>query len=122
MTFHTCLKCNQIYITPDDGDSNLMCCGQNVEPVMALNSSDEDSDHKFLIRKTGNFVTITVGLNHPMVDVHHIKFICLETTRGFQYQALPSHQEAKASFILALGEDIVNVYSYCSIHGLWGLK
>jgi superoxide reductase len=122
MKFYTCLKCNQIYITPEDDVSNLMCCDQNVQPVMSTPASGEDPDHTPLIRKTGNFITVTIGLNHPMVDVHRIKFICLETNCGFQYRAMPLHQVAKVTFILALDENMINVYSYCSVHGLRSLN
>jgi desulfoferrodoxin (superoxide reductase-like protein) len=40
-------------------------------------------------------------------------------TYFFQYKRLKPNQEAKADFILAIGEEIVNVFCYCNLHGLW---
>lgn len=122
MTFYTCPNCNQTYIKLGHDDVELTCCGQKVETVLCSRTHADDQDHVPIIRKTGNFVTITIGESHPMVDVHRIEFICLETNRGFQYRSLDYNKEAKAEFILGMEEEIVNVYTYCNVHFLWSLK
>ncbi|MFW5895027.1 MAG: desulfoferrodoxin family protein [Bacillota bacterium] len=104
-----------------DNNHPPACCDEPMDEL-EHNKAEEATDPHFpKIRKTGNFVTISVGDDHPMVDVHHIAMIFMETNQGFQYKDLSDQSEAKADFILAKGESIVNVYVYCNVHQLWTL-
>ena len=57
----------------------------------------------------------------PMVDVHHIQWLLVETETGGQLHTLAPGQAPKAVFELG-GEKPVAVYNYCNLHGLWMTK
>ena len=68
----------------------------------------------------GNVVTVKVGaVEHPMLDVHYIQWIVLQTNQGNYIKNLVPGQAPQASFILADGEQAVAAYEYCNLHGLW---
>ena len=60
-------------------------------------------------------------LEHPMVDVHHIQWLFVETENGGQLRYLAPGQAPKAVFELG-SEKPVAVYAYCNLHGLWMTK
>ena len=57
----------------------------------------------------------------PMVVVHHIQWLFVETENGGQLRALAPGQAPKAVFELG-SEKPVAVYAYCNLHGLWMTK
>ena len=68
---------------------------------------------------SGSTLTVTVGaVEHPMVDVHHIQWLFVETENGGQLRYLTPGQAPKAVFELG-GEKPVAVYAYCNLHSLW---
>ena len=56
---------------------------------------------------------------HPMLEVHYIQWIALETTEGIQIKKLKPETKPEAVFALADGEKPVAAYEYCNLHGLW---
>lgn len=121
MKFYRCSNCDQLHMNLIDNNSQMMCCDTQTEEVIENSIEDEYENHKPLVRKVGNFVTISLNNNHPMIDVHHIDFIFLETNQGFQYKKVSTNSVAKVDFILAKEEEIVNVYVYCNLHSLYKL-
>ena len=74
--------------------------------------------HVPVIEQRGDHVTIRVGsAEHPMLDVHYIEWIILETAAGFQKKDLKPGQKPEADF--AVTEPVVAAYEYCNLHGLW---
>lgn len=66
----------------------------------------------------GNLVKVTVGsIPHPMTPEHHIEYVTLETNKGTYRKLLKD--SPTITFRLEDGETIINVYSYCNLHGLW---
>ena len=75
--------------------------------------------HVPVIEVKGDKAIVTVGsVLHPMLDVHYIEWIILETTRGVYKVDLKPSQEPKAEFNLA-DEKIIAAYELCNLHGLW---
>lgn len=73
-----------------------------------------------VFKKNKNRVDVCVGeVLHPMQDVHFIEWISIETNKGFQIKYLNPNEEPKASFLLLEDEELLNVYAYCNLHGLW---
>jgi len=101
-----------------DCDNRITCCDGVSEEFDKGNDPEECKNHQPMIHKIGNFVTIHVD-NHPMLDVHHILFIFLETNQGFQFKDVSRELVAKADFILAKAEEIVdvNVFSTFTFYG-----
>jgi|SRR5690554_4908406 len=123
MKFYLCNNCNQVHIKVIDNDIVGSCCDEKLQEIIPNFAETEKSIHMPRIRQTGNFVKIIVGEDeHPMVDIHYISFILLETNLGVQYKRLDKKSSPSADFIIANNEEIVNVYIYCTLHSLWSLN
>ena len=73
-----------------------------------------------MIAQPGNMVKVTVGsVEHPMMENHHIEWILLETSQGFQKKDLDPAGKPEAVFALAEGETAVAAYESCNLHGIW---
>lgn len=60
---------------------------------------------------------VTGSVPHPMLDVHYIEWIVLETATGYQKKELRPGAAPEASF--AVTEPVIAAYEYCNLHGLW---
>lgn len=68
----------------------------------------------------GNRVSVQIGETiHPMMEAHYIEWILIETKKGTQRRNLTPSDEPKASFLLEADDELVAVYAYCTLHGLW---
>ncbi len=50
---------------------------------------------------------------------HYIEWITLETKNGNQRVHLSPEDKPEASFLLSEGDEVIGVYAYCNLHGLW---
>lgn len=74
--------------------------------------------HVPVIEHHSDSVLVKVGsVPHPMLDVHWIEWIVLETATGYQKKELKPGDAPEASF--AVTEPVVAAYEYCNLHGLW---
>ena len=65
-------------------------------------------------------VTVTVGsVEHPMLDEHYIEWIAIRTKNGNQRKILKPGDAPKAEFAILDGDEVLEVYEYCNLHGLW---
>lgn len=120
MNFYYCESCQQISFHIVDKDHHITCCDEEMRLLIPNEDKEEHKDHHINLRKVGNFLSITIGDAHQMIDVHHIEFIVLETNQGMQIKKISDM--AQASFILDHLEDIISVYAYCNLHGLFKLS
>lgn len=84
------------------------------------NTSDGATEkHVPVATVTGKKVHVEIGsILHPMIDVHFIEWIAVETDKGFHIKFLKPGQQPIADFAL-VNERALTVYEYCNIHGLW---
>lgn len=76
--------------------------------------------HVPVVECKGNNVNVQVGsVEHPMLDVHYIVFVLLETNKGVQVRYLNPGEKPCTTFALTEGEKPLAVYEYCNLHGLW---
>ncbi len=88
------------------------------EPVTPNTTDGAHEKHVPVIEQHGDFVTVKVGsVEHPMLDVHYIEWIVLETATGYQKHDLKPGEKPEAHF--AVTEPVVAAYEYCNLHGLW---
>ena len=88
------------------------------EPVTPNTTDGAYEKHVPVIEQHGDFVTVKVGsVEHPMMDVHYIEWIVLETATGYQKHDLKPGEKPEAHF--AVTEPVVAAYEYCNLHGLW---
>ena len=120
MKFYLCETCGNIITFATDAGVPVMCCGKKMEPI-APNSTDAAGEkHVPVVKKQDRTVTVDVGsVRHPMEDKHHIGWICLETSAGYQMQRLAHDAPPIAAFALSPGEKALRAYAYCNLHGLW---
>ena len=76
--------------------------------------------HVPVIEHHGDSVLVKVGsVAHPMLDVHWIEWITLESKEGVQTKHLVAGQKPYAEFVLSESDEPIAVYEYCNLHGLW---
>lgn len=120
MKFYHCTHCESMIVYFEKSACDARCCG---EPMVELEPNTTDAakeKHVPVAVYDGHSVTVTVGsVAHPMTEAHHIAWVVLETSEGYQKKDLPVDGAPACSFALASGEKPLNVYAYCNLHGLW---
>ena len=102
------------------GKCNPSCCGEAMEEIIPGTVEASREKHIPVIEQTGNIVKVTVGeVLHPMMDVHYIEWISIRTNLGNQRKALQPNDATTASFALLDGEELIEAFAYCNLHGLW---
>ena len=89
--------------------------------LLTANTTDAAGEkHVPVIAVDGKTVTVTVGaVEHPMLDVHFIEWILLETKEGRQRKTLKPGEKPEAVFALTDDDEVIAAYEYCNLHGLW---
>ena len=120
MTIYRCKHCGNIIAHLNDSGVRCVCCGEPMEAIVPNTTDAAGEKHVPVIGQEGCLVTVFVGsVAHPMLDVHYIEWILLETKEGRQRKTLKPGDEPKAMFALTEGDEVVAAYAYCNLHGLW---
>ena len=123
MKFYRCKHCGNIIAMVNDSGVRVKCCG---EEMMELIPGEVDAaleKHVPVFEKNGNILTVRVGsVTHPMLEEHYIQWIAIRTNKGNQRKRLNPGDEPRAEFALLDGEEVLEVYEYCNLHGLWRSK
>lgn len=120
MKFYICEHCKNIIVKVKDSGVPVVCCGQKMTELVPGISDGAFEKHVPVVTQEANKVTVQVGsVEHPMVDVHYIEWIILETTKGYHKVDLKPQDKPYAEFLLSNGEEVVCAYEYCNLHGLW---
>lgn len=117
--FYICRHCGNLITKLNDLNVNVVCCGEAMELLTANTVDASFEKHVPIIEQDENGVTVRVGsIDHPMLPEHYIMWVFLEMTAGGAFKYLKPGDEPVATFNLT-NETVVNVYSYCNLHGLW---
>ncbi|MBQ1705802.1 MAG: desulfoferrodoxin [Clostridia bacterium] len=120
LKFYICEHCGNIITKIKDAGVPVMCCGQKMTELVPGTTDAAVEKHVPVFTVAGDTVTVAVGAAaHPMLDVHYIEWIVLQTRLGTQMKRLVPGQEPKACFRLCEGDAVEAVYAYCNLHGLW---
>lgn len=120
MKFFICEHCGNIIEYIKETGVPVMCCGQKMTELIPGTSDGAHEKHVPVVVTEGDKVLVTVGaVEHPMVEAHYIQWIAIETTKGSQRRKLDYTDKPIAEFKLADCEELVAVYEYCNLHGLW---
>ncbi len=120
MKFYRCDHCGNIVTFLHAAGVPVMCCGQKMTELLPGTTDASLEKHVPAVEIKGGKVYVQVGsVEHPMLPEHYIQWIALETNLGSQIRYLQPGQAPKAEFVLADGEEMVAVYEYCNLHGLW---
>lgn len=125
MKAYACDTCGNIVQVIRDGSVIPLCCGTTMRILMP-NSNDAGSIEKHVpvYTRDGNKVTVSVGeVPHPSIPEHYIEWIEIETLGAIQRKYLKPYDQPLATFYLEdESEEILNIYAYCNVHGLWCSK
>jgi superoxide reductase len=118
--FYRCNHCGNIVVVVKDAGVTPMCCGEKMELLVAGATDAAVEKHVPVVTVEGEDVTARVGaVDHPMLDVHYIEWIAVQTKYGNQRKALHPGEAPKACFALCAGDEVEAVYAYCNLHSLW---
>lgn len=107
--FYVCPHCGSIM--QGTGNSEIICCGKQVNALKAVQSDDE---HELNISKVENDFYIT--FNHEMTKEHFISFIAYVAFDRVMTLRLYPEQDSSVRFPQMYGGKF---YYYCSKHGLF---
>ena len=120
LKFYRCAHCGQIVAMIQETGVPLVCCGEKMEELLPGTTDAAHEKHVPLYEIQDGAVLVSVGsVAHPMLDVHYIEWIAVETGSGMQLKRLRPGDEPKCSFALTEGDEVKAVYAYCNLHSLW---
>ena len=120
MKFFKCPVCGKIIAMVEERAVPTICCGQPMQEIPVNTEEGAHEKHIPVFEVKEGIVTVKVGeVTHPMLDAHYIQWIALETNLGNQRKILKPGQEPVAKFALLEGEEVLGVYEYCNLHGLY---
>lgn len=122
--FYFCPLCGNIVTKIENGGPIPHCCGQQMEELRPGTIEASAEKHIPVLEKADcNKFFVKVGSEpHPMTSQHYIKWIWIESVDGGQLRYLSSKgniaDKASVEF-QGCADDVLAVYAYCNIHGLW---
>ncbi len=117
--FYICRTCGNLVNVINASGVPMMCCGKPMEALEPNTVEASGEKHIPAVTVEDGAVHVMIGsVEHPMVDVHYIEWVYLQTENGGQRIHLKPNQEPKVTFLLG-NEKPVAVYAYCNLHGLW---
>ena len=120
MKFYICETCGNIITHVNASGVPVFCCGKKMTELVPGTTDAAVEKHVPACSVEGNLVRVKVGsVEHPMLDVHFIQWIAVESKQGVQIKYLQPGQAPEAVFALSEGDELVAVYEYCNLHGLW---
>lgn len=118
--FFICKHCGNLVGTINRVGVPIICCGDPMTQLVANTTDAAVEKHVPVVSIENNIVTVKVGeVAHPMTEEHHIAWIYVETQNGGQRKCLLVDGQPEASFALTEDDEVIVVYEYCNLHGLW---
>ena len=120
MKFYICKHCGNIIAYVRSSGVPVVCCGEPMQEIIPGTTDGALEKHVPVIEVEGNKVTVRVGaVEHPMLPEHYIEWISIHTKAGNQRKELAPGQKPAACFALCDDDEVLSVYAYCNLHGLW---
>ncbi len=118
--FYKCSHCGKIIAIVKETGVPVMCCGQVMNEIIADSTDAAKEKHvpKFII--DNNKIIVTVGdVEHPMTAEHSIEWVSIKTKQSNQRKVLSAGQKPQVTFAICEDDELIAVYAYCNLHGLW---
>ena len=118
--FFICKSCGNIVTPVNDSGTSLVCCGDKMTELIpgAIKASKEMHVPVWSVRNCAVYVKVGAK-EHPMLPVHYIEWIAVQTKQGLRFKRLRPGDKPEARFALCAGDEVEAVFAYCNIHGLW---
>lgn len=120
LQFYRCNSCGNIIGMIVSSGVAIRCCSEPMQRIVAnvVDASEEMHVPDYKIKK--KTVEVTIGAkDHPMEDAHYIKWVAIQTKQGVQRKELQAGNEPKVKFSLTDDDELLAIYAYCNVHGLW---
>ena len=83
--FFICRHCGNIIGMIHNSGVPIVCCGEEMEELVANTSDGTYEKHVPVVKKEGNHIIVEIGsIPHPMLKEHYIMWVYLETEKGGQ--------------------------------------
>ena len=120
LKFYKCPHCGNIVTLLSEEKGKLVCCGEKMKELIPGTVDAAKEKHIPEVEVEGSLVKVTVGeVIHPMTEAHLINFVVLETNKGMYVHHFTHTDQPITEFVISEGEEVVKVYEYCNLHGLW---
>ena len=120
MKFYRCSHCGQIVAIVKGTGVPVVCCGEPMKEIIPGTTDGAVEKHVPVFEVKDGVVTVCVGsVEHPMLPEHYIEWIAIQTKNGNQRKALKPGDAPKATFYIGKADEVLAVYEYCNLHGLW---
>lgn len=119
LNFFKSEKNNAVFLQVSKGDTP-----QNGElELLTANTVDASAEkHVPIVTVENDMVVVRIGTQaHPMLPEHYIEWVFVQTSAGGVFCNLTPGDPPEVSFPIEPGE-VVSVYIYCNLHGLWKAK
>lgn len=101
------------------GESDLRCDDVSMKTLTANTTDGATEKHVPALEYKGGELHVQIGsVEHPMLPEHHIEWILVQTKDGLMAKNLKPGEAPRAVFPVQEA-DVVAVYEYCNLHGLW---
>lgn len=118
--FYICKHCGNIITKLKDSGVPVVCCGENMQEIIAGTTDASVEKHVPVISTQNNIVNVKIGtVEHPMTVEHYIEWVLLQTNKGFQIKYLKPLEKPEVNFVIYSDEKVENVFAYCNLHSLW---
>lgn len=118
--FYFCETCGNLTASIQESGVDMVCCGNEMTLLKANTQDASTEKHVPVVSVVGTTVKVEVGsAEHPMEEKHYIQWIYLQTKNGGQIRHLSPSDEPKATFAINNDDEVVTVFEYCNLHGLW---
>jgi superoxide reductase len=88
--------------------------------LIAGSTDAAQEKHVPVYEKKCGRVRVSVGsVMHPATEAHYIEWVAVETKDGYQVKYFAPTDTPEVAFALKAGDEVVGVYAYCNLHGLW---
>lgn len=115
--FYQCKDCETILFALHGKASHG--CGQELVLLPCNSGSGSKEKHMPVLDCENETLTVKVGsAAHRTIPEHYIHWIFVQTITGGQYAKLTAADLPEAHFRIRAC-DVVAVYAYCNLHGLW---
>ena len=120
MKFYRCPICGNIIAKIKDSGAPVSCCGKPMEELVPNTGDGAGEKHVPVYSREGGEVVVRVGsVDHPMLDVHYIEWVVIQTKAGNQRKELKPGDAPVARFLVKEDDEVLAVFAYCNLHGLY---
>ena len=121
--FYYCRHCKQLVYAVKKTGANLVCCGENMQELVANTTDAANEKHVPVVTKENNKVHVKVGsVTHPMIPEHYIMWIAIKTNKGVYIHRLNPNEAPETTFVLNEDEVLEETFEFCNLHMLWAYK